>query len=98
MKTKTLKNNGCFVFLLHRGICLFCAIFGRFWGLGRVFPLTSAFEGHAPLTVNTYMCIPSELKDDIYTHYLQKVHASSPLHGQIILQITQRSGVGAEVV
>ena len=40
-KDQTPINKSCFVFLLYRGISLFCAIFGRFGGgggHGRVLP------------------------------------------------------------
>ena len=47
-----------------------------------------AFEGNgSPPPVNTYMCIPTEFKDDICTDYFQKEHANSPLHRQLISQI-----------
>ena len=60
--------------------------------------LGSTFEGHgSPSPIN--VCTPTEFKDDICTNYFPKLHANSPLRGQIISQIqTKRSGVGVEVV
>ena len=99
-KNQTFIHKSCFVFLLYRGICRFCAIFGRFGGMAAFGLLGSASEGNgSPPPVNTYMCIPTEFKDDIFTDYFQKVHANSPLHRQIISQIqTKRSGVGVKAV
>ena len=48
-------------------------------------PIGSAFEGHgSPTSFNTYVCKPTEFKDDICTYYFQSVHANPPLHVQII--------------
>ena len=59
-KDQTTINKSCFVFLLYRGIGLFCAIFGRFGGGGGMAafcPVRSAFEGYdSPPPVNTYVC------------------------------------------
>ena len=41
-------------------------------GMAEFGTLGFAFEGHSsPPPVNTYMCIPTELKDDICTDYFQ---------------------------
>ena len=100
-KGQTFSKKSCLVFLLYRGICRFCAIFGRFGDMVAFGLIGSAFEGNgSPPPVNTYMCcIPTEFKDDICTDYFQKVHANSHLHRQIISQIqTKRSGVRVEAV
>ena len=75
-------------------------IFWCFGGMAAFGPLGSAFEGHgSPPSVITCMRIHTEFKADIYTDYLQKVHANFPLHRQVISQIeTKRSGVGVEAV
>ena len=44
-------------------------------------PHLTAMAPHPP--VNTYMCIPTEFKDDICTDYLKKANSTcSPAHGQ----------------
>ena len=97
-KGQTFIDKYCFVFLLYRGIYRFCFIFGHVGGMAAFCPLGSASEGNgSPPPVNTYMCMLTEFKDDIFSDYLKKAHASSPL--QIISQIqTRRSGVGVEAV
>ena len=73
--------------MLYQGICRFCAIFRRFGGKAAFGPLGSASEGNgSPPPVNTYVCTPTEFKDDIFTDYFQKVHANSPPHWQILSQ------------
>ena len=87
-KDQTSINKSCFVFLLYRGMCRFCAIFGRFGCMTAFGPLEFAFEGNgSPPPVNTYMCTPTKFKGDICTDYFPRVHANSPLHRQIISQI-----------
>ena len=49
-KDQTTINKSCFVFLLYRGIGLFCAIFGRFGG-GGAWPRFAPFD--PPLKVMT---------------------------------------------
>ena len=66
-------------------LCHFLSASGGMTAFG---PPGSAFEGHgSPPPVNTYMCMPTEFKDDICTDYFQKVHAKSPMHRQIISKI-----------
>ena len=62
-KDQTFINKSCFVFFLYRGICRFCAIFGRFGGMTALNLFGSGFEGHgSPPPANRYMCIPPEFK------------------------------------
>ena len=62
-------DKSCYVFLLYRGICRFCALFGRFGSMAAFGPLGSAFEGHgSPSPVNKHMCMSTERKDDICTY------------------------------
>ena len=65
-------------------------------------PIGSAFEGHgSPTSFNTitYVCKPTEFKDDICTDCFQNAHANFPLYMQIISQIQiKRFGVGVEAV
>ena len=97
-KGQTCIDINCFAFLLYRGICQLCSIFGHFEGMTAFGPLGSAYEGNGfPTPVNTYMFIPTEFKDDIFTDHFKS--ANSPLHKQIISQIQRkRSGVGVEAV
>ena len=93
----------CFL-VISRNMLVLCH-FRALWGAGYdcVWP-PWIFEGHGspvPTSVKTYMCILYTYK--IWRRYLQdyfqKVHANSPLHRQIIVQIqTKRSGVGVEAV
>ena len=97
-KDETFINKNCFVLLLYRGICRFCAIFGRFGDMAAFDLLGPAFDGHgSPPMVNMYMCTATEFKDVICTDYFQKVHANSTLQRQVISQIqTKRSRVGVD--
>ena len=51
-------------------LCYFRALGGG--GMAAFGTLGFAFEGHSsPPPVNTYMCIPTEFKDDICTDYFR---------------------------
>ena len=59
-KDQTCMNESCFMFLLYRGICRFCAIFGRFGGMAASCPFGFAFESHgSPPLVNMHMYVYS---------------------------------------
>ena len=104
-KNKTFVNKSCFVFLLYRGICRFCAISGRFGGMTAFDPFGYAFEGHGfegQTSVNRLKADLQSLlnwKDNVCIDYFQKSMQIPPLHRQIISQIqTKRFRVKFEAV
>ena len=58
MSKEQLINNGCFVLLLCRGICRFCAIFWHFGGMSAFNPLGPPLNAMAPRLpfMYTYIC------------------------------------------
>ena len=81
-------NKSCFVFLLYRGICRLCDIFGRFGGRTAFAPLDSPLKVMAPRPRLMRICVHLQnLKTISALIISKKVHANSPLHRQISTQI-----------
>ena len=75
---QTFIDKSCFGFLLYRGICRFCAIFGRFGGgawprLAPLHPPLKIMAPHPRLIRICVYCIPTDFKDNICIDYFQKI-------------------------
>ena len=65
---------------------------GALGGMVAFGPLGFAFEGYgSPPPVNSYMCIPTEFKDDICTDYFQKCMQIVSCKGKLYHRIKQNA-------